>query len=60
MTDEQRDKLLRRMAAQQLRMGQMLVTMAGHTASGLTKDEVAEKLGEQNYYLERAVCETGE
>ena len=57
--NQKRDRLLLRMAAHQLRMGQVLAIMGGQgTAGGETLAECAAKLGEQNYFLSRAIEET--
>ena len=56
---ETEQKLLRRMAAHQLRMGQALVILlGGGTAGGDPKDFIMDNLGEQNYALERAIVES--
>ncbi len=55
MTLEER-KLLRRMAAHQLRMGQAIVLLLRSTP-GVKGEGIDDSLGSQNHYLDQAICE---
>lgn len=56
LTEEQVNNLLRRMAAHQLRMGELLVAIAGDNHYG--QDEAMQKLGEHNQWLQRSIEES--